>query len=87
MSKSVYVETSVVSACVTTREDPVSQAQRVHTAEWWADYRPFYDVCISQAVIAELKKYPFPGQDEAIALLDDRELLPITPEGDGGAQV
>ncbi len=50
MSKSVYVETSVVSARVTLRDDPVSEAQRFHTVEWWTNYRLFYDVCYSQAV-------------------------------------
>jgi len=87
LPNSVYVETSVVSACVTSRDDPVSQAQRFHTTEWWISHRPFYEVFYSQAVAAELHKFSFPGQEEALALLEEMQLLPITPEVDGVAHV
>ena len=86
MKPSVYVETSVVSAYDDPRDDPVSQAQRIITTEWWEQQRPFFDLYYSQAVVAELKRVDFPGQDKAISLLDEMDLLPISAEVEGVAE-
>jgi hypothetical protein len=57
----VYLETSVISAYFEERTDPVSQAQRVWTRQWWDESRPQYEVVSSEAVVEELSSptYPF----------------------------
>jgi hypothetical protein len=86
MKPTVYVETSVVSACSDPSDHAVSQAQRILTIEWWQQQRPYFDLFYSQAVVAELTRVDFPGRLEAIALLDDMTMLPITPAVEGAAE-
>ncbi len=86
MTPSVYVETSVVSAYDDQRDDPISQAQRIITVDWWRNQRPHFDLYYSQAVVAELTRLRFPGQQAALGLLDEMTLLPITAEVEGVAE-
>jgi len=83
---SVYVETSIVSAYVDRREDPISRAQHLITLDWWQHQSRHFELYCSQAVVAELQCGGFPGQREALALVDKMPLLPITPEVDGVAE-
>jgi hypothetical protein len=73
MGASVYIETSVPSAYVTTRTDPSSLYRRAATREWWAKQLSLYDASISDAVVVELEEGTWPGRTEALALV---QLLP-----------
>lgn len=83
----VYVETSVVSAYDDPREDPESQRQRLATVEWWEHERPYFELCGSLAILAELERVAFPGREAAMKLLGSMRMLPITPEVRGAAEV
>ena len=87
MERSVYVETSVVSAYADIRQDPVSLAQSLLTKQWWEQQAPLFDLYYSQAVVSELMRIDFPGRGEALTLLDGMTLLPITDEVEGVADV
>jgi len=80
MKPTVYVETSIVSAMVDRRDDPMTQAQRTFTVDWWENRRSNFDLFISDAVIVELNRSAFPHQDEALALLREMALVTVTPE-------
>ncbi len=82
----MYIETSVVSAIDDPRDDPISQAQRLITRDWWENQRQYFDLYYSQAVVAELNRIEFPGQKAALSLLDEMMLLPITHEVSGVAE-
>jgi predicted nucleic acid-binding protein len=86
MRPSVYVETSVLSALVDQRAVPVSQVQHQTTREWWAKQRRHFDLFYSEAVLIELTRADFPGRSEALACLDEMNLLPITEEIRGVAR-
>jgi hypothetical protein len=68
MKPSVYIETSVLSALVDRRDDPVSESQRIITRDWWATQRRHYRLFSSQFLMMELEKAEFPGQAEALML-------------------
>lgn len=86
MKPSVYIETSVVSAAVDLRDDPITQAQHLITVDWWTRQAPRFDLFYSEAVEIELLRFPFPGQQAALALLKDMTPLPLTPAIDGVAE-
>ena len=86
MKPSVYIETSVVSAAVDLREDPITQAQRLITLDWWARQAPHFDLFYSEAVEAELRAGDFPGREAALARLKKMKILPITLEVQGVAE-
>jgi len=88
MSKSsVYLETSFLSALVDMREHPISRAQRQQSLEWWEKQRSDYELFCSQAVVYELSRESFPGQEHVLALTEKLRLLPITPEVEGVVEV
>jgi len=87
MARTVYIETSVPSAYVDLREDPVSRAQHIHTVRWWRDQSRFFDLCCSEMVEAELSAGSYPGKDEALALLTRMRRLSLGPEVEGVARV
>ena len=87
MKPSVYIETSVLSALVDDRQDPVSKAQRVITQDWWDTQRRNYRLFSSEFLIMELKAAEFPGQAAALARTKELILFPATPETEGLAQV
>jgi hypothetical protein len=74
---SVYIETSVPSAHVTTRTDPGSVHRRAVTREWWREQLRRYDVWTSDAVLMELADGTWPGKADAIALVDPLPRLEI----------
>jgi predicted nucleic acid-binding protein len=65
----VYLETSVISAYFEERTDPVSQAQRVWTRQWWDESRPHYEVVSSEAVLDELASPTYPYSSLTLELL------------------
>jgi len=56
MAATVYIETSVPSAYVTTRTDPGSLHRRDATRQWWQKQLPLYEVYISDNVVLEVGK-------------------------------
>jgi predicted nucleic acid-binding protein len=87
MKRSVYIETSILSALVDERDHPISQAQRLMTEDWWVHQRRNFDLFSSEAVLAELEQAEFPGQEKAVACLQDLALLAVTPEVEGVAAI
>lgn len=87
MPGSVYVETTIPGAYYEEREDVISRFQRHQTRLWWSTYRPRHELYTSEAVLAELRQEAFPGQEDAIRLLDGVPILPITDEVAGVARV
>jgi len=69
VAASVYIETTVPSAHVTTRTDPGSQHRRQSTREWWGQQLRLYEVWSSDTTIAELREGDWPGQDQALSLV------------------
>jgi hypothetical protein len=65
----VYLETSMISACVTDRTDPASLYRRQVSREWWESQRPDHDLCVSEEVLAELAHPDFRLRDEALSLV------------------
>lgn len=83
----VYLDTSFISACVSTREDPASIVRREASLEWMATQRPRHSVFISSVVLDELEDPAFVASPEAIKLAADIELLDITDQVSGVATV
>ncbi len=80
MAASVYVETTIPSAYVTVRTDPASLYRREVTRQWWDQQLDVYDVRTSDNVLLELEQGDWPGQAEAIALMDPLSRLMIDDE-------
>ncbi len=80
MAATVYLETSIPSAYVTTRTDPGSLHRRQVTRAWWREQLPLYDVRVSDSVELELKQGDWPGQPEAIDLIDPLPRLAVEEE-------
>ncbi len=73
----VYLETSFVSACVTTRRDSGSRYRQATSLDWWKDFRSFYELFISQEVLEELKHPAFKRSSEAVGLVANIPLLDV----------
>ncbi len=80
MASTVYIETTIPSAYVTTRTDPGSSHRRRQTRQWWTDQLPLYEVWTSDAVALELEQGDWPGQTEAIALIKPLTRLLVDEE-------
>ena len=78
--KSVYLETSVISAYVDDRDNIASRFQQRETHYWWRRERNRFQSFCSEVVIAELEKADFPGQKQAIKLAKSLPFLPVTEE-------
>ena len=80
MAETVYIETTIPSAYASQRKDAASIYRRDTTHEWWMQQRGLYELRSSQAVLTELRAGRYPGQAEAIDLVDPLPLLDITDE-------
>jgi len=76
----VYLETSFVSACVTTRTDPSSLHRRKESLEWWNSERGKYELCVSTEVFAELEAPSYPSRLDAARFIQGILVLDLTPE-------
>lgn len=76
--KSVYVETSILSAYVDERDNIASRFQRRETIHWWRSERNHFRLFCSELVLAELEEVIFPGQRRAIRLALSLPFLPVT---------
>ena len=86
MSASVYIETSVPSAHVSTRTDHGSLHRQAVTRQWWREQLSRYEPWISDAVILELSEGNWTGKAEALRLVDPIHRLSIDPEVIGVAR-
>lgn len=73
----VYLDTSFVSACVTTREDPSSIVRRETSQEWMQIHAPSHELWISAEVIKELGQPSFPGREAALRIVKGIPLIQI----------
>ena len=74
----LYVETSIPSFYFEVRPEPEMVARRDWTRKWWAAVSANDELVTSPAVVDELKRGQFPGQREALSLLNDLPVLEIT---------
>lgn len=74
MKTSVYLDTTIFSYYVDERPELSVHIER--TKEWWDKEKDFYDLCISNFVLLELKDKKYPNQEEALSLVfDDIKVL------------
>lgn len=71
----VYLETSFVSACVTSRSDPASPYRREASLQWWQAQRGNHELFVSAEVIKELSHPRFPSSRQALEHIKDIGLL------------
>lgn len=76
----VYLETSFLSACVTTRTDPASVYRRDISVEWWKTQRSRHDVFVSPEVMGELDDPRFASRQGALDLARQVPLLQLNEE-------
>jgi hypothetical protein len=62
----VYLDSSFMSACVSTRADPRSIVWRDASLEWWRTQAPRHELFISGEVVAELSDPEFPQSEVAL---------------------
>jgi hypothetical protein len=72
---SVYLETSLISACVTTRKDPASIYRRGTSRELWKTQAWRHSLFVSAEVLEELSQPTFPSSDAALDWIKDVSLL------------
>jgi len=87
MARSVYLETSFISECVSDRVDPVSTYRRGVSLDWWTSQRDAYNCFISAEVIAELRRPQYPHSYDALKIIGEVPLLPATDEALGLARL
>lgn len=80
MTATVYIETTIPSAFVTTRPDPASRYRRDRTRDWWSNQCRRYEAWISDAVWMELGQGDWPGKEEALELVGQIRRLAIDEE-------
>jgi hypothetical protein len=83
----VYLETSFVSACVTTRTDSSSLHRRKESLEWWKSESDKHELLVSTEVIAELADPDYPTRTRALEWIRDVPVLDVTDETLGLARV
>jgi hypothetical protein len=73
----VYLETSFISACVSTRADISSQYRRQASTEWLQQQSPRHDVFVSAEVLGELEAADYQSKAEAVQRARQFPLLVI----------
>jgi hypothetical protein len=76
----VYIETSFVSACVTTRTSLRSAYERETSLLWWSKERERHEVFVSDEVLNELSRPAYPRREEALRFI--REVPVLTTNDD-----
>lgn len=74
----VYLETSFISACVTTRDDPASIYRRQTSLEWWNTQRQLHTLFVSDEVVLERSSPAYPRREESLNWIDEVEVPPAT---------
>ena len=78
MMATVYLDTSFVSACVTSRTDPQSVARRETSVDWWSTQSIRHSIFVSAEVINEVSDPEYPNRDAAAKWVDPLPQLPAT---------
>ena len=73
----VYLETSFVSACVSSRTDVASSYRRDLSQEWWKTQRARHLLFISAEVRDELSHPDYPSSENALGLVRDVPLVTL----------
>jgi len=76
----VYLETSFISACVTTRLDASSVHRKRESLEWWQSERPKHDLMVSDEVLIELGNPAYPSRSDALAFIRQVPVLAVNWE-------
>ena len=66
MAKSIYLDTTIPSYYY--EERPELALHREITRRWWDKEKPYYDVYISEVVLAELSRGDYPHKKEMVRL-------------------
>lgn len=82
----VYLETSFVSACVSTRSDARSQYRREESRRWWLQQRQAHSLFISAEVLRELSSPGYPNREDALSLTGEASMFPMNEEALGLAR-
>lgn len=80
MAATVYVETTLPSAYVSARRDAGSVYRSAVTRRWWTEQLHYYEIWTSDAAILELQRGHWPGQLEALRLVEPLRRLDIDDE-------
>ena len=83
----VHLETSFLSACVSTRQDAASQVRRDQSRRWWVQQRGLHDLFVSAEVVRELSSPDYPHSDRAMALAASVSMLTLNDEIRGLAKI
>jgi hypothetical protein len=81
----VYLETSFISACVSTRRDSGSRYRQNTSLDWWRSFGSSYELFLSQEVLEELKHPSFKRSSQALGLVAGIPLLDIDDDVRGVA--
>lgn len=81
----VYVETSVVSALLDERKDPVRLVRHASSLDWWTKQRQFFELYTSEIVYFELAKGHLLDPTAMLGYLDQMIRLPVNDDVDGAA--
>ena len=73
----IYIDTSFISACVSTRVDPASVYRRATSLQWLESERSKHEVGVSAEVFAELDNSNYPNRAIALSLAETIPLLEI----------
>ena len=76
----VYLDTSFISACVTTRSDPKSVYRRDTSLEWLRAFSGGYEVFVSPVVLDELDRAEYPQRRAALEVASRFMTLAISDE-------
>lgn len=83
----VYLETSFVSACVTTRQDPASIYRRQTSNEWMQTQAARHQLFVSAEVFRELDHPDYAQRTEALAFIAGTPVLAVDEEASGLARI
>ena len=83
----VYLETSFVSACVTSRQDLASRYRNEESLEWWRAQSRRHALFVSAEVVRELSAPTYPARDRALEFIAGIPLLALDEEVQGLARI
>jgi hypothetical protein len=75
----VYLETSFVSACVTSREDVDSVYRRDKSLRWWHERGSRNERFVSDEVLIELSDERYPSREKALSFIEGIPVIVVNP--------
>lgn len=83
----VYLETSFISACVTSRQDLGSRYRKETSLAWWRFQSRRHSLSVSAEVVRELSSPSYPARDRALEFIGGIPLLALDVEVQGLARI